>query len=158
MQLQLDQVQPGGRLGHRVLDLQPGVDLHELEAAGGGIDQEFHGARIAVARRGAQSDGRVTDRLFLRGVEHRRRRLLEDLLMAALQAAVSDAGRPRGAVAVGDDLHLHMAGSRHQLLEEDRGVAERQRRLGAVPMAARPRVRRRRGLSGSRARRRLRRP
>ncbi len=56
VQLQLHQVQPGGRLGHRVLDLQPGVDLHEQEAPGVRVDQELHGARVAVARRGGQPD------------------------------------------------------------------------------------------------------
>ena len=31
-ELQLDQVEPGDRLGHRMLDLQPRVHLHEPEA------------------------------------------------------------------------------------------------------------------------------
>ena len=33
VELQLDQVEPGDSLGHRVLDLEPGVDLHERERA-----------------------------------------------------------------------------------------------------------------------------
>ena len=33
VQLQLDEVQPGGRLGDRMLDLQPGVHLEEEEVA-----------------------------------------------------------------------------------------------------------------------------
>ena len=32
-ELQFDQVEPGGLLGHRVLDLQPGVHLQEVELA-----------------------------------------------------------------------------------------------------------------------------
>ena len=130
VQLHLDQVHPGGDLGDRVLDLQSGVDLHELEAARRGVDEELHGAGVVVAGGGGQPHGRVADRLLLGGVEHRRRRLLEHLLVSALQAAVPDADRPDRAVAVGDHLHLDVPGGRHQLLQEDRRVAERQRRLG----------------------------
>ncbi len=32
-QLPLDQVEPGDRFRHRVLHLQPGIHLHEVEAA-----------------------------------------------------------------------------------------------------------------------------
>ena len=33
-ELQFDEIEPGDRLGHRMLDLQPGVHLHEAEAVG----------------------------------------------------------------------------------------------------------------------------
>ena len=47
--LQLDQIQPGDHLGHRVLDLQAGVHLHEEELVGPvGGDDELDGARAGV--------------------------------------------------------------------------------------------------------------
>ena len=47
-QLQPDQVEPGNQLGHRMLHLQPGVDLQEVEAAVSG-EHELGGARSDVA-------------------------------------------------------------------------------------------------------------
>ena len=47
-QLPLDQVEPGDHLGHRMLDLQPRVHLHEVEAAVGvGDELDRAGADVA---------------------------------------------------------------------------------------------------------------
>jgi hypothetical protein len=46
-QLPLDQVEAGDRLGHRVLDLQPRVHLHEVEA------------QVAVGARGSAMNSTV---------------------------------------------------------------------------------------------------
>jgi hypothetical protein len=51
VQLELDDVESGRRLGHRVLDLETGVDLQEGEQLLGGLVEELHGARVDVARR-----------------------------------------------------------------------------------------------------------
>ena len=48
LDLQLDQVEPGGQLGHRVLDLEAGVHLHEVEAPGLGRVQELDRAGVGV--------------------------------------------------------------------------------------------------------------
>jgi hypothetical protein len=69
---------------------------------------------------------------LLRG-QHRGRRLLDDLLVAALDRAVPDPERPRGALAVGDDLDLDVTRSGDQALEEDHAAAERALRLVAGP-------------------------
>ena len=61
-QLQLDQVEARGRLGDRVLDLEPGIDLHEEELLRRRLDEELHRAGVAVARRGGQADGGRPDR------------------------------------------------------------------------------------------------
>ena len=64
--------------------------------------------------------------------EARRRRLFQDLLMAALDGAVAHAGRPGCAVVVGDDLDLNVADATlDQLFHEDGGIAEGFERLGA---------------------------
>ena len=44
--------------------------------------------------------------------------------MAALNGAIADARRPRGAVIVGDDLHLDMARTLDEVLEKNSGIAE----------------------------------
>ena len=51
VQLQPDQVDAGGDLGDRVLDLQPGVDLEEREQPVAGVVEELDGAGAAVADR-----------------------------------------------------------------------------------------------------------
>ena len=49
VELELQQVEPGGRLGDRVLDLKAGVDLHEREQPLLGLEEELDGRRAAVA-------------------------------------------------------------------------------------------------------------
>ncbi len=58
LQLQLDQVEAGGRLGDRVLDLQPGVHLEEEEVARL-VGQELDGARAGVPDGGRRQPRRV---------------------------------------------------------------------------------------------------
>ena len=127
VQLQLDQVDAGRLLGHRVLDLQAGVHLHEQEPARVGLDEELDGACAAVARGGGDPHRGVPDRSLAGLVEHGRRRLLQHLLVAPLHGAVPHADRPRRAVGVGDHLHLNVPGGWHVLLQEHRRVAERGR-------------------------------
>ena len=49
-QLQLDQVEPGDRLGDGMLDLQPRIHLHEIEFAVA-VEQEFQRAGALIANR-----------------------------------------------------------------------------------------------------------
>ncbi len=58
-------------------------------------------------------------------IERRRGSLLDDLLITTLDAAVTHADRPHGAVGVADDLHLDVFGPDHQLFDENRVVPER---------------------------------
>ena len=51
-------VQPRDRLGDRVLDLDPRVDLEEVELAAVGVDQELDRARAPVPEVRAEGDGR----------------------------------------------------------------------------------------------------
>ena len=55
VQLEPDQVEPRDQLGDRVLDLEPGVDLEEVEVAGGG-EHELDGPGALVADRLARGD------------------------------------------------------------------------------------------------------
>ncbi len=64
-------------------------------------------------------------------IQQRRRRLFDDLLVAALQAALTLAEVDDVAVAVGEHLHLDVPGHQHEPLEEQRVVAERRGRFAA---------------------------
>ena len=80
---------------------------------------------VGVAGERRQADGGGAQVGVLLGGEGDALRLLDDLLVAPLQAAVADAGGPHGAVVIGDQLHLDVAGLGHDALEEHRRVAER---------------------------------
>ena len=82
----LDEIDAGHQLRHRVLDLQPRVHLQEEEAAILAC-HEFHCAGAVVAHRPGQRDGLLAHGLAGPGVEQRRGRLLDDLLVAALDRA-----------------------------------------------------------------------
>ncbi len=57
-QLQLDEIQPRGLLGDRVLDLKPGVHLEEEEVAAF-VGHELDGACAGVTDRGGSQPGGV---------------------------------------------------------------------------------------------------
>ena len=98
------QVDAGHRLCDRMLDLQPGVHLEEVELAV--AEDELHGARIDVSGSGRGPDrgaahGRADFRRNSRG-----RSLFHDLLVATLDGALAFAQVDRVPVAVADDLDL----------------------------------------------------
>src|SRR5207249_3663150 len=73
------------------------------------------------ARRGEGGGGHLGTET--RG-EHRARRLLDDLLVAALDRALALAEMDERAVAVAQHLHLDVAGTDEELLEVDAPVGE----------------------------------
>ena len=81
-----DQIDAVGEFGHRMLDLQPGVHLQEEEIAPL-VDDELAGAGGVIAA-GFGQPRRAQPHFTPSGiVEERRGRLLDDLLMAALNRA-----------------------------------------------------------------------
>jgi hypothetical protein len=54
------EVQAGDRLGDRMLDLEPRVDLEKVEPALG-VQHELHGSAAGVAQRATGVDGRGHD-------------------------------------------------------------------------------------------------
>ena len=85
--LGLHEVDVGDLLGDRVLDLDARVHLDEHVAAGR-VEQELHGAGVAVADLGREAYGVRAHALADRRVEVRGRGDLHDLLVAALHRAV----------------------------------------------------------------------
>ena len=123
-----DQVDAGDLLGDRVLDLQTGVDLQEGDRAVR-ADEELDRAGADVA--GLLEDG-LGGRVQLGDLrlgQERRRGLLDQLLVAALQRAVTGGDHDHVAVAVGQALGLHMAGLVEVALDEALPAAERGHRL-----------------------------
>ena len=116
-----------------MLDLDPAVDLDEVEVARR-VDEELERPDVLVAGRddgpdGALGRGRRGPPSDRAGVG----RLLEDLLVAALDRAVALAEVDAVAVAVDRDLDLDVAVLVEPLLEVERVVAER----GLAPRSGR---------------------
>ena len=120
-QLQLDDVEPCHLLGDRVLDLDPAVQLEEVDV--GAVDQELGRAGALVADRLRERDGAGGDPRPGGRVEADRGRLLDQLLMAALDRAVPRAENG-DAAGVSEQLRLDMARPLEIPLAEHRPVAE----------------------------------
>ena len=156
-QLLLDEVEARDRLGDRVLDLQPRVDLEEEERARL-VEQELDGARVPVAGRPRQPQRRLAHRRPRRGRHRRRRRLLDELLVPALDAALALAEVDQRPERVAQHLDLHVPRPLHVALEQQPVVAERRRAPRGAPPPAPRAGRRPRGRRASRDRRRPRSP
>ncbi|GAB1413220.1 hypothetical protein MASR1M97_19560 [Candidatus Desulfobacillus denitrificans] len=128
-QLQVDEVEAGDELRHRVLDLQTRVHLHEDEIAFG--QQEFDGAGADVADRLRRPHRRLAHAGAEFGADCRRGRLLDDFLVAALDGTVALAEMDDVALRVGEDLDLDVARRRQRVFEDQLARAEGRLRLGA---------------------------
>jgi hypothetical protein len=102
-----DDVDAGDRLGDRVLDLDAGIDLEEVELAAFGVDEELDRARPLVAQSLAQRDRRRPEPVPQFVVQAGRGRFLDELLVAPLHRAVPVA-QVDEALAVPEELHLDM--------------------------------------------------
>ncbi len=127
------QIEPRDELGHRVLDLQARVHLEEVEAPVLGEQElERAGAEVADALRALHGDGaHARDELARSGGA---RRLLDDLLVPALDRAVALEDVHEVALAIAEHLDLDVARPEDRLLEVDRVVAEELLGLAARPL------------------------
>ena len=87
--LQRDQVDAVDRLGDRVLDLEAGVHLQEVEAVLGRVVEELDGAGAAVVDRPAAARAASCRAVRVASGSAGRGRLLDHLLVAALDRAVA---------------------------------------------------------------------
>ena len=113
-----------------MLDLEPRVHLEEIEVAVR-PDDELHGAGASVAhglRERHSLCAHCRARLL---VQERRRRLLQDLLVAPLDGAFALAEMDDVSVRVGEHLDLDVTRLRNELLQEHAVVAEGGACLGA---------------------------
>ena len=123
-----DQVQPGHALGHRVLDLDAGVHLDEVELPV--LVEKLEGARAQVADALAGVGADLADALALLGGDAGRGGFLDHLLVPALHRAVALAQVHGITVAVGEHLDLDVARIGQEFFHVDRGVTES--RLGLL--------------------------
>ena len=135
-QLPFHQVQPGHHLGDGVFHLQAGVDLHEIEAAGG-IDDEFDGAGIGVIDRARRLHRRGAHRRAQVRGEEGRGRFLQHLLVAPLRRAFAFVEVQRVAVRVGEHLDLDVARRFDVTLQQHAVAAERALRLALAAFEVR---------------------
>src|SRR5713226_3712989 len=113
-----DQVEPGRLLGHGVLDLEPRVHLEEVGAPRG-VHEELEGPGVHVADRLRPRDGGAREPLLHGGRQARRRRLLHELLVTALDRALALVQVEDRAGGVAEDLDLHVARALEVLLDVD---------------------------------------
>ena len=106
-QLQLDQVDAGDQLGHRVLHLEAGVHLQVEELTV--LVEELDRTGIDVIAARGHGYGGLAHRGDDLGVDPGGRGLLDQLLVAALRRAVPGAQVHVVAVGVRDGLHLDVA-------------------------------------------------
>ena len=132
-QLPFDEVDAGDQLGDRMLDLQAGVHLEEVRAVASLIHDELDRAGRIVADGAAELERGVVELLRDLVGQVRRRRLLEHLLVVALDRAVALEQMHEVAGPVAGELHLEMARVEDEFLEQDRIVAER----GSAPRPSR---------------------
>ncbi len=111
-----------------MLDLQPRVHLQEIEALVLRGD-EFDGAGRVVADGFGQRDRLLAHLLARCLVEQRRRRLLDHLLIAALDRAFALAEMDDVAVLVAEHLDFDVARVGDEFFDEDTVIAERGLRL-----------------------------
>jgi hypothetical protein len=121
---QFDEVDAVRLLGHRMLDLETGVDLQEGGLLAHGVVDELHGPRALVTQGADQvCGGRQEPSSYVLG-QTGRRRFLDEFLVAALDGAVPLGEGYRLSVRIGQDLNLDVPELIEVLLDVDRAVAE----------------------------------
>ena len=119
-----DEIDAEHRLGDWVLDLEPSVHFKEGEILADGIVDILHRPRRGVGDARPQSHRGRVEACAHRIRQARRRGLLDDLLVAALERAIALAKRHHAAGTIAEDLHLHVARLADEALEIDAGIAE----------------------------------
>ena len=127
-----DEVAAGDRFRDRVLHLEPCVHLQEVRLAVVG-EQHLDRPGPAVADRAGDSERHLAHPPTELGRHPRGGRLLDDLLVATLAAAVALAEMDPLAVGVEQDLDLDVPRPREEALEDQAVIAERPSRLPACP-------------------------
>src|SRR5881397_315175 len=104
-----DEVEIGDELGHTMLDLESRVDLEEPEPPIL-VEEELRGRRVVQACGPRRTHGHGVEIGPLLRAEARGRRLLDELLVPALDRAVALAERHDRAIGITEQLDLDMAG------------------------------------------------
>ncbi len=111
-------------LRDRVLDLDSRVDLEERELLTLEIDEELDGASVHVTERTAEHNRGGSDPLPERRREHACGCLLDELLISALQRAVTLTEVDDRPVRIGQQLNLDVPGPLHEPFDVQAAVSE----------------------------------
>ncbi len=115
-----------------MLDLQARVGFYEGIALAGTVDDELDGTETPVACRLSDVHRGAEKRLAQLRSDARAGRNLDDLLMAALDAAFALPDVAHRAAAVAQHLHLQVAGLRQEFLDVDPIVTKGESGFGAA--------------------------
>src|SRR5690606_26580832 len=119
--------------GHRMLDLQPRIHLHEPEPvwpeAFRYVGDELDRTCTAIGNGLRRPHGRVADCYTHLAVQARRRRFLDDFLVPPLRRTIPLEQMDGIAFAVSDDLHLNVPGTSDEFLDQHPAIAEARLRL-----------------------------
>src|SRR5690606_9200924 len=129
--LRPDDVDPRHRLGHRMLDLDPRLDLDEIEFACIRILQELDRARAQLVVGPTDLERVRAESVALLLGEAGRRRALDHRWTAPLHGAIALEQVHQRAVRIAEQLHFDMPRAAHELLEINLIVAECRLRLTA---------------------------
>src|SRR5690606_38730678 len=121
LELLEDDVDAADHLGDRMLDLDAGVHLEEARLALR-IHEEFERAGPAIRGRAKNLERRASELVADRLGKVRSRRLLDELLKAALDRAVSLREDEPAAASIAEDLHLDVSAAFDVALGEDASV------------------------------------
>ena len=139
-QLLVHKVDAADLLCDGVLDLQPGVHFEEIEPAVR-RQQELHRAGAGVVHGVRQAQGGIRHALPQIGVYGRRGRLLDDLLMPALDRALALEQVNPVAAAVAEHLHLYVSGPVDIFFKQQGGVPKGLLRLARPGLERREKFR-----------------
>src|SRR5690606_14912913 len=131
----LYQIEAGDQFSDRMLNLQPGVHLKEVEVAVA-INDELDCTGGGVTHRLGQCYRLLSHGLARRLVQEWRWRFLDDLLVAALDRTFAFAQIDHVAVQIAQHLDLDMARLGDEFLDKDAVVAEGRLRLVARQLEA----------------------
>ena len=127
-ELQLDEIEPGDRLGHRMLHLQPGVHFHEVEAVGAQalatVGDELDRAGAHIADRAGGFDRRLAPSPRASRASCRARAPPRSPSDGGAAASSRARKMHHVAVAVGKDLDLDMARREDVFLHQHARIAE----------------------------------
>ena len=130
LDLESDEVEPRHHLRHRVLHLEPGVDLEEVESSLL-IDEELDRSRVDIARRSRRLGRGDTHERSQVLIEDGAGTLLDNLLVPALNRALPFEEVDDVARRVREDLELDVPRSIQAPLEVHRAIGEGS--LGLAP-------------------------
>ena len=117
-------VDAGHFFGDGVLDLDPRIDLDEVQLVRVRIDEELDRAGVVVAHRASDRERGITDLLTDVARQVRRGGDFDHLLMPPLHRAVALPKVNQVAVAVAEQLDFDVPRPRDELLDEDLVAAE----------------------------------